>query len=96
VAEAFRVDPQALADAVQRMTEFQRYAENMVTEIDSLVSDLRSTWTGRGAAAHAEAHRHWTRGEAMMREALAQLRAAGATAHRNYTGAMSTNLAMWS
>ena len=90
------MDPQALADAVQRMTEFQRYAENMVTEIDSLVSDLRSTWTGRGAAAHAEAHRHWARGEAMMREALAQLRAAGATAHRNYTGAMSTNLAMWS
>jgi WXG100 family type VII secretion target len=96
VAEAFRVDPQALADAVQRMTEFQRYAENMVTEIDSLVSDLRCTWTGRGAAAHAEAHRHWARGEAMMREALAQLRAAGTTAQRNYTGAMSTNLAMWS
>jgi WXG100 family type VII secretion target len=96
MAEAFRVDPQALADAVQRMTEFQRYAENMLTEIDSLVGNLHSTWTGRGAAAHAEAHRHWARGEAMMREALAQLRTAGATAHGNYTGAMSTNLAMWS
>ena len=96
MAEAFRVDPQALADAVQRMAEFQRYAENMLTEIDSLVSNLHSTWTGRGAAAHAEAHRHWARGEAMMREALAQLRTAAATAHRNYTGAMSTNLAMWS
>jgi len=96
VAEAFRVDPQALADAVQRMAEFQRCAESMLTEIDSLVSSLHSTWTGRGAAAHAEAHRHWARGEAMMREALAQLRTAGATAHRNYTGAMSTNLTMWS
>ena len=96
MAEAFQVDPHALADAMQRMTEFQRYAENMLTEIDSLVGNLHSTWTGRGAAAHAEAHRHWARGEAMMREALAQLRAAGATAHRNYTGAMSTNLTMWS
>lgn len=96
MAEAFRVDPQALADAVQRMTEFQRYAEHMLTEIDSLVSNLHSSWTGRGAAAHAEAHRHWARGEAMMREALAQLRTAGATAHRNYTGAMSANVAMWS
>ncbi len=96
MAEAFRVDPQALADAVQRMAEFQRYAEDTLTEIDSLVGDLHSTWTGRGAAAHAEAHRHWARGEAMMREALAQLRTAAATAHRNYTGAMSTNLAMWS
>ena len=96
MAEAFRVDPQALADAVQRMAEFQRYAEDMLTEIDSLVSNLHTTWTGQGAAAHAEAHRHWARGEEMMREALAQLRTAGATAHRNYTDAMSTNLAMWS
>jgi WXG100 family type VII secretion target len=96
MAEAFRVDPQALADSVQRMTEFHHYAESMLAEIDSLVANLHATWSGEGAAAHAEAHRHWARGEAMMREALAQLRTAGATAHRNYTGAMSTNLAMWS
>jgi WXG100 family type VII secretion target len=96
VAEAFRVDPQALADSVQRMADFGRYAESMLTEIDSLVANLHATWTGEGAAAHAEAHRHWARGEAMMREALAHLRTAGATAHRNYTGAVSTNLTMWS
>jgi ESAT-6 family protein len=96
VAEAFRVDPQALADTVQRMAEFHRHVESMLTEIGSLVTSLHATWTGQGAAAHAEAHRHWARGEAMMREALAQLRAAGATAHRNYTSAMSTNLAIWS
>lgn len=95
MTEAFRVDPPALADAVQRMSEFQRYAENVLAEIDSLVSNLHSTWTGRGAAAHTEAHRHWVRGEAMMREALARLRGAGATAHRNYTGAMAANSAMW-
>lgn len=90
------MDPQALADAVQRMSEFARRAEGMLAEIDSLVSNLHSTWTGAGAAAHAEAHRHWDRGEAMMREALAQLRAAGETANANYTGAMASNLAMWS
>jgi WXG100 family type VII secretion target len=96
MAEAFRVDTDALADAVQRMAEFGRYAESMLAEINSVVASLHATWTGDGAAAHAEAHRHWTRGEAMMREALAQLKSAGATAHANYTGAMSTNLAMWS
>jgi len=95
MAEAFRVDPEALADALHRMAEFQRYAEDTIAEIDSLVSNLHATWTGQGATAHAEAHRHWARGEAMMREALAQLEAAGATAHGNYTRAMSTNLAMW-
>lgn len=96
VAEAFRVDPQALADVVQRMTAFQRYAEDMITEIDSRVTRLHTTWTGGAAAAHAEAHQHWVRGEAMMREALAQLGKAATTAHANYTGAMSTNLGMWS
>jgi WXG100 family type VII secretion target len=96
VADAFRVEPEALADAVQRMTEFQRYAEHMLTEIDSAVTHLHATWTGQGAAAHAEAHERWTRGEAMMREALARLKTAGTTAHANYTGAMSTNLDMWS
>ena len=96
MAEAFRVDPEALAGAVQRMAEFGRYAESKLSEIDSLVTNLHTTWTGEGAAAHAEAHQHWARGEAMMREALAKLRAAGATAHRNYTGAMAKNLGMWS
>jgi len=96
MAEAFRVDPDALARAVERMAEFARHAESMLTEIDSLVANLHATWTGEGAAAHAEAHQHWARGEAMMREALAKLWAAGATAHSNYTGVMSRNLAMWS
>ena len=96
MADAFQVDPDALADTVERMSEFQRYAESMLSEIDSLVSNLHATWTGEGAAAHAEAHRHWAQGEAMMREALAQLRAAAHTAHGNYTGAMAKNLSMWS
>ena len=95
MAEAFRVDPEALANAVQRMTEFQHRAEDMLVEMDSRITRLHAGWTGEGAAAHAEAHGHWARGEAMMREALAQLRTAGETAHRNYTGAMATNLAMW-
>jgi ESAT-6 family protein len=96
VADAFRVDPEALADAVERMAEFQRYAESMISEIDSLVSNLHTTWTGEGARAHAEAHQHWARGEAIMREALAQLRATARTAHGNYTGAVAKNLSMWS
>jgi len=96
VAEAFRVDLEALADAVQRMAAFQRYAEDMLAEIGSRVTRLHAAWTGEAAAAHAEAHQHWTRGEAMMREALAHLKKAAATAHGNYTGAMSTNMGMWS
>ncbi|MGH3966651.1 MAG: WXG100 family type VII secretion target [Mycobacterium sp.] len=94
--EAFRVDPEALADAVERMSEFQRFAESLLPEIDSLVTHLHDTWAGQAADAHAEAHRHWTRGAAMMHEALRQLHGAGTTAHHNYTRAMATNTSMWS
>ncbi|MGZ4583597.1 MAG: WXG100 family type VII secretion target [Mycobacterium sp.] len=83
MTDAFRVDPGAPADAVRRMAEFERYAEAIVGEIDSAVTRLHATWAGRGAAAHAEAHRRWTHGEAMMREAMAGLKSAGATAHAN-------------
>jgi WXG100 family type VII secretion target len=86
MSEPFRVDPDALHDAVARMAEFQRDAESVLSEIDSLVTNLHATWSGRAAAAHAEGHRHWARGQAMMRAALAQLRPTGATAHANYTG----------
>ncbi|MBW0019693.1 MAG: WXG100 family type VII secretion target [Mycobacterium sp.] len=71
--ESFRVDPEALADAVARMTELHRRAETMLGEIEALVTNLDAARSGRRAAAHAEAHRHWARGEALMREALAVL-----------------------
>lgn len=94
--EAFRVDPEALAEAVERMVEFHQYTESMLAEIDSLVTNLHATWSGEATAAHVAAHRHWASGEAMMREALAALKAAGSTAHHNYTGVMAKNLGMWS
>jgi WXG100 family type VII secretion target len=96
VAEAFSVDPEALAHAIQLMDEFVRHTESIVSEIDSLVTHLHGTWSGEAAAAHAEAHRHWAHGEATMREVLNALKAAGNTAHHNYTGVMAANTAMWS
>lgn len=73
MAEPFRVDPTVLADAVARMAEFGRHVEELVAEIESLVTRLHVTWTGEGAAAHAEAQRHWAAGEAMMRQRARQL-----------------------
>lgn len=96
MADAFSIDPSALADATQRMSEFVRHTESVVAEIDSLVTHLHRTWSGEAAAAHAEAHRHWSRGEATMREALKAMKAAGTAAHHNYTDVMATNTTMWS
>lgn len=96
MADAFSVDPEALTDAMQRMADFVRHTESVVSEIDSLVTHLHLTWSGQAAAAHAEAHHRWSHGEATMREALSQLKTAGSGAHHNYTQAMATNSAMWS
>jgi WXG100 family type VII secretion target len=96
VAEQFAVDPEAIADALDRMTDFQRTAEALLSEIDTSVKNLHLTWSGDGAAAHSEAHDSWTTGAAMMREALGQLRTAGSGAHGNYTDAIAANQKMWS
>ncbi|MGA7467090.1 MAG: WXG100 family type VII secretion target [Mycobacterium sp.] len=96
MADAFSVDPDVLVDALQRMREFIQHTENVVAEVNSLVTQLHGTWSGHAATAHAEAHRHWAHGEAAMREALAHLQTAGSTAYKNYTGAMAANMSMWS
>ena len=96
MADAFSVDPETLADAIQRMDDFVRHTESVVDEIDTLVTHLHQNWSGKAAAAHAEAHRHWSHGEATMREALKALKIAGGAAHHNYSSVMATNTSMWS
>ncbi len=60
------------------------------------VAGLHVDWSGTAAAAHAEAHRQWSEGAAMMQDALGKLQPAGKIAHHNYTGAAATNQHMWS
>lgn len=96
MAEAFSVHPEALAEAVAEMTDFQSAAESLHAEIESTVAGLHITWSGEAASAHAEAHRSWKHGAALMAEALSRLHAAGDAAHGNYSGVMTTNQSMWS
>jgi WXG100 family type VII secretion target len=96
VADQFAVEPEAIADALDRMTDFQSAAEGLLAEIDTTVKNLHVTWSGEGAAGHAEAHERWSRGAAMMRAALDQLHKAGTGAHGNYTGVVAANQKMWS
>lgn len=96
VADHFAVDPEAIADALDRMTDFQRTAEALLAEIDTTVKNLHVTWSGEAATAHTDAHDRWSRGAAMMREALDQLHKAGSGAHGNYTAVIAANQKMWS
>ncbi len=96
MSNEFSVDPEALLDAATRMEGFERFVDSMLDEVEKMVADLHLTWSGEGATAQAEAHRKWSHGAAMMREALARLKSAGQIAHHNYTGAAETNRTMWS
>ena len=51
MADAFSVDPEALADAIEWMGEFVRHIKSVIAEINSLVTHLHSTWSGQAAAA---------------------------------------------
>ena len=93
MVEPFRVDPEALADAVQQMHEFQRYAESMLTEIDSLVTNLHATWSGEGSGGPCRGPS--ASGSRRGDDARGVSSAAGSgagKAHANYTGAMAKNL----
>jgi hypothetical protein len=43
VADAFSVDTDDLADALQRMQEFVQHTESVVAEVNSLVTQLHQT-----------------------------------------------------
>lgn len=96
MAEAFSVDPEGLADAVERMSTFQTTLDGLLSEIASVDKNLHMGWDGEAATAHRAAHQLWTEGAATMREALEKLHNAGGGAHDNYSGARSLNAKMWS
>lgn len=96
MADAFSVDPDSLADVLERMDSFQRLSRALLDEIDTIVENLQVSWDGVGAAAHREAHQKWTHGAAHMEQALKTLHQAGTRAHHNYTRAAETNQGMWS
>ncbi|MBI3213530.1 MAG: WXG100 family type VII secretion target [Mycobacterium sp.] len=96
MADAYSVDPEALSDALERMTRFQQLSAALLQEIDSVVKNLHISWEGEGAAAHAQAHARWKHGATVMDEALKSLHRSGTDAHHNYTEAMKANQKMWS
>ena len=68
------------------------------TELEARLADIagiRLPWTGRAALAQAAVQAEWEAGFSAMREALAVMRSAAATAHESYTDAADTNLRMW-
>jgi len=96
MVEPFSVDPEALADALERMQGLQKLSRSLLDEIDRTVRDLHITWQGEAADAHTQAHKKWTHGFEQMDHAVNALHRTGTGAHTNYTQAAAANKAMWS
>jgi len=95
MADAFGVDPDRLADILQRMAHYQVVTDSMLAEIDVVANNLQHNWDGAAGDAYDTRHDQWRRGAAMMRDALVHLRQAGAHAHQAYTSAIEANQKIW-
>ncbi len=95
MADPFAVDLDRLNDIVERMASYQATVDSMLEECDAVVAQLHANWHGIASDAHDAAHQQWREGADMMRNALAQLRSAGAHAHTSYSGAIEANLKIW-
>ncbi len=95
MADAFAVDVDRLSDIVERMASYQTVVDSMLEECDAVVANLHAQWKGVASESHAAVHEQWMQGADMMRNALAQLRAAGAHAHTSYSGAIEANRKIW-
>jgi len=93
--DVFGVDLGALTHATDQMEACHASLSDLAADLERRVAALHLSWDGDAARAHHEAQAAWDRGCREMREALAQMRAAGRTAHTNYTSAADTNLRMW-
>ncbi|MGV9800592.1 WXG100 family type VII secretion target [Mycobacterium sp. NPDC003449] len=90
----YRVEVAELLAFVENLQAFENRAESIAAHVDSQVAELHTSWSGDAATAHRTNHDEWMSAATQMREALAKLREAAHTAHRNYTEAVELNLSM--
>lgn len=92
---AYAVDLEALDVVLADMRACDADLEAFAAQVEAHVRRLHEGWAGEAAAAQLVAQRSWEDGFAQLREALRQMRAAGRTAHANYSAAVEANVAMW-
>jgi WXG100 family type VII secretion target len=90
----YRVELEELLAFVDKLQSFEDKAEAIASRVDGQIAALHTTWSGTAADAHRSSHGEWMAAATQMREALADLKNAANTAHRNYTDAVKTNIEM--
>ena len=91
----YAVDLDLLLDTVAALARCEASCDTGLDQVSARVRALHGTWTGRTAAAQADAQERWEDGFTQMREGLAQMRNAASVARENYQSAVDANLRMW-
>lgn len=92
---SFTIDAGELDAVIGDLEACERELELLISDLEAQMAALHETWEGSTAEAHRVAHDEWTAGMRAMRLAMTALRTAARSAHRNYTTAAQTNVAMW-
>ena len=91
----YAVDLAELQATVEELGRTGEALDALLDEVAARGAALHGTWSGLAAGAQAAAQAEWEAGFREMREGLAAMRAAGATAHGSYSAAAGTNVRMW-
>jgi WXG100 family type VII secretion target len=91
----YRVELEELLAFIEALEDFEQQAEAVASRVDGQINALHTNWSGDAAAAHRRRHDEWVAAAGKMREALAELREVARKAHRNYSGTIEVNMAMW-
>ena len=93
--DAYSLDVDDLARVIIDLARGHRALSELAAALERRIDELHLSWEGQAAEAHRLAQAAWNQGFHERREALARMRQAADTAHRNYTSAAAVNHQLW-
>ena len=93
--DAYSLDVDDLARVIVDLTRGHTALSELAADLQRRIDELHLSWEGQAAHAHHLAQAAWNQGFQEMRDALARMREAADTAHRNYTSAAAVNHQLW-
>ncbi|MBY0442207.1 MAG: WXG100 family type VII secretion target [Mycobacteriaceae bacterium] len=91
----YRVELGDLQGFVERLQVFEKRAEQIADNVDTLITELGGQWLGAASDTNRIEHDQLAAVTAEMHAAVTQLRRAANTAYCNYGEVVAVNIAMW-
>jgi WXG100 family type VII secretion target len=89
------VDFAVLGGLVDTLAAHIDATDRTLGDVDQIVRDLESSWTGDARQAFHTAVAEWTTAVGDLRDELHQIRDFVVTAHGNHATAVDTNIRIW-